>query len=197
MKNLYESLLDDFDKISDNIDIIGEIKKFLVDNYSGCYGCVINDPGADGLYIVNCTDYLQVRVGIDQDLKYLTNGLFKFGSVKKFSCSRCSNLISLEGAPEKVYGDFYCVGCNKLTSLEGAPKEVGGDFVCANCSNLTSLKGAPEKVGKNFYCHHCENLKNLKYIPKKINKNFICDDVFTEKEINKVKKNCKSVEYFD
>jgi hypothetical protein len=35
----------------------------------------------------------------------------------------------LEGAPQKVGGDFWCKR-NELTSLAGAPQEVGGDFDC-------------------------------------------------------------------
>ena len=49
---------------------------------------------------------------------------------------------NLEGAPEKVGGDFSCSD-NQLQSLEGAPEKVGGDFYCDQ-NPLTSLKGIPE-----------------------------------------------------
>ena len=62
----------------------------------------------------------------------LTNNAFIWGSVRSFHCACCDYLTSLEGAPEKVGGDFFCRDCNSLTSLEGAPKKIGGKL----CSNL-------------------------------------------------------------
>jgi hypothetical protein len=56
----------------------------------------------------------------------------------------------LEGAPEKIGGDFNC-SHNKLTSLEGAPEEIGGNFNCTYNNSLTSLNGAPKKINGNFY----------------------------------------------
>ena len=67
-----------------------------------------------------------------------------------FSCSNCTSLTSLNGAPQKVGRDFVCSSCTSLTSLEGAPKEVSGDFSCSYCTSLTSLEGAPQKVRKDF-----------------------------------------------
>ena len=37
MKTLYESLLDDFDTLANNIDPMDTVKKFLYDNYTGVY----------------------------------------------------------------------------------------------------------------------------------------------------------------
>ena len=37
MKTLYESLLDDFEKLEDSMDPINDIKQFLNDNYDGMY----------------------------------------------------------------------------------------------------------------------------------------------------------------
>jgi hypothetical protein len=45
-----------------------------------------------------------------------------------FYCS--SNIISLEGSPEKINGRFDCSYCDGLKSLKGCPKEVTGDFWC-------------------------------------------------------------------
>ena len=81
------------------------------------------------------------------------------------------NLTSLEGAPERVQGNFYCFD-NDLTSLEYAPKEVTGSFDCNN-NNLTSLKGAPEVVGHNFYCTH-NYLTSLEHAPKEVGSFFNC-----------------------
>jgi hypothetical protein len=42
-------------------------------------------------------------------------------------------LISLEGAPKKVKGNFNCSG-NQLSALDGTLKKVGGDFISGkNC----------------------------------------------------------------
>ena len=61
-----------------------------------------------------------------------------------------SGLVSLKGAPSKVYGNFICHS-NALESLEGSPKEVEGFFDCsANC--LNTLKGAPQKIKSDFVC---------------------------------------------
>jgi hypothetical protein len=75
-----------------------------------------------------------------------------------FYCGHCSNLVSLEGAPQSVGGDFSCGDCLNLTSLEGAPQSVGGDFSCSRCSNLVSLEGAPKEVGGGFSCYDCPKL---------------------------------------
>ena len=85
-----------------------------------------------------------------------------------FDCNNCKNLLSLKGAPKEVGRSFYCDSCNNLTSLEGAPKEVGGNFTCEYCNNLTSLKGSPEYVGKNFHCGNCKKLTSLEGAPKKV-----------------------------
>ena len=73
---------------------------------------------------------------------------FKFGRVDAFfDCAGCTSLTSLEGAPQKVGGNFYCSECTSLTSLKGASQEIGGDFICSMCPSLKSLEGAPKKLG--------------------------------------------------
>ena len=67
-----------------------------------------------------------------------------------FSCSNCTSLTSLKGAPKEVGRDFYCSGCTSLTSFEGAPQKVGGDFYCNDCASLTSLEGAPKELLKKI-----------------------------------------------
>ena len=125
----------------------------------------------NGGYIVNCYGDVIVK---NRNIEKLTDG-FMWGEVKgNFDCTQCSNLKSLEGAPEKVGRNFYCGGCNSLTSLEGAPKEVGEDFYCKNCPNLTSLEGAPKKVGGSFSCSYCKALRTLKGAPEEVGGNFYC-----------------------
>lgn len=83
----------------------------------------------------------------------------QFGRVEKdFRVKRC-NLLSLEGSPEIVMGDFIS-SQNKLKTLHGGPKYVGKDYYC--CSNyLSNLDGAPEKVMRHFYCQD-NKIKTLK-----------------------------------
>ena len=120
-------------------------------------------------------------------------GKIKIDKDGSINCSKLG-LTSLEGAPEKVKGDFIC-SSNQLTSLKGAPKEVGGDFICGsnqltslkgapkevegefNCSfnYLTSLKGAPKEVGTDFYCSH-NQLTSLEGAPQKVSGDFYCWD---------------------
>lgn len=82
------------------------------------------------------------------------------------SITHCHDLISLEGAPKKINGDFTCQYNSSLTSLESGPKYVGGDFLL-NRNNLNSLEGSPEYVGGIFDCSH-NNLKNFMGGPKEV-----------------------------
>lgn len=58
-------------------------------------------------------------------------------------------LLSLDGAPQYVEGDFNC-HANKLTSLIGGPVEVGGEYNCV-FNYLANLKGAPVR-SRSFLC---------------------------------------------
>ena len=93
-----------------------------------------------------------------------------------FSCSNCSSLTSLEGAPQEVGGNFSCYNCTSLTSLKGAPQKVGGDFWCSRCTSLTSLEGSPQKVGGTFSCYGCHSLTSLEGAPQKVGGDFRCSD---------------------
>ena len=125
----------------------------------------------NGICIVNCDGDVRVTNGT---IPKLTEG-FVWGEIKgDFDCSWCTELKSLEGAPEKVSTDFYCSYCKSLETLKGAPKEVGGAFGCLRCDNISSLEGAPEQVGGNFYCTNCKNLRTLEGAPEKVRKDFNC-----------------------
>ena len=67
-------------------------------------------------------------------------------------------LITLNGSPKFVGGNFYCDGNKNLTNLKSGPEEVGDTYACSDCSTLTSLEGAPKFVGGDFYCAKCNNL---------------------------------------
>lgn len=96
-------------------------------------------------------------IDIDGDVKFYEISLsklpFKFGKVSgNFELIYIEGLISLDGCPREVGGNFECYSCN-LTSLKGGPDEVGGNFVCRN-NELTSLEYCPSEVGGNFYCEN-------------------------------------------
>ena len=96
----------------------------------------------------------------------------KFGVVKgDFDCSG-SNLVSLEGSPNIVYGEFVCSECVYLKSLKGSPNFVGDSFICSNVPGLRNLEGAPREVGGEFNCEKCQNLKSLVGAPPVFSGNF-------------------------
>ena len=97
--------------------------------------------------------------------------LVDFGKITgNFDCSEL-DLVSLEGAPQKVGGGFIC-SYNQLTSLKGAPQTVDGDFKCSY-NHLTSLKGAPQTVGGSFNCSD-NYLTSLEEAPQKVGGWFDC-----------------------
>lgn len=144
-------------------------KKFLEDNYyiSG----TINARKKNG------TIFIDVVLGDvilkNKNLSKLTNGNFKFGIVSgNFDCGY-SNIDSLEGSPEKVYGTFCCHYCANLTSLKGSPKVVSASFSCYN-TNIKNLIGAPKKVGWTFDCSNCP-ISSLEGSPKLVEYIFCYD----------------------
>lgn len=184
---LYESLLDDEDDlVNDDGTIL--IDEFLKENYN-----------IKGTYTINKNNEVDVNGDIkvkNDDLKYLTDNLFTFGTVtgrfecagagiislkggpkivkKSFACNHCRELESLEGAPKEA-GGFVCSNCSKIKNLKGAPEKVNGSFLCDECDMLESLEGAPKCVKGHFSCRICNNLKTLKGLPKEVGKNFYCD----------------------
>lgn len=181
---LNESLLDDFDNKSNNMDIsalkgaIKEVEKWINEHYKVTDLNVSKTINADGKFVVDCRD-AHLKMEAATKLTSLTNEYFVWGKIgKDFYCIGCNKLESLEGAPIEVKGDFVCNKCENLKSLKGAPKKVGRDFYCANCYSLTTLEGAPKNSVRDFYCNECENLKSLKGAPEKIKGNFNCSLCF-------------------
>ena len=80
-------------------------------------------------------------------------------------------LTSLEGGPRVVHGGFSCMN-NLLTNLVGAPEQVGDWFGC-DTNLLTSLQGAPEKVGGSFSCWN-NKLTSLEHGPKWVGSDYAC-----------------------
>ena len=163
----FESLLDDDDIFLDPMNDKKQVEGGIRDNYIIYGKLTITDD-----FVVDCGDTVKVK---NKSITSLTNGLFRWGKVNRsFSCSRCKNLTSLEGAPKEVVGGFYCNGCDNIKSLQGAPKKVGGDFWCDHCGKLETLEGAPEKVGGDFVCSGCENLITLEGAPEKVGNEIFC-----------------------
>jgi hypothetical protein len=126
-----------------------KIKSFLssidVDRYK------INDD-----YTVDVIEDVEIRMSLD-------NLPVKFDCVMgDFDVSTCG-LLTLQGCPEVVGGNFLCTN-NMLDDLRMGPKEVGGNYDVRQ-STLKSLEGAPEKIKGDFLCGF-NDLKNLKGGPR-------------------------------
>lgn len=107
----------------------------------------------------------------------LVDGHFpvQFGYIKgKFLCSHCSDLKSLQGAPQYIEGNFVCGKCDSLTSLVGGPVVISGDYNCNECANLVSLQGAPKNVWGLFDCDGCKSLTSLVGGPRRVEREFDC-----------------------
>ena len=173
MKSLstcFESILDDDDIFLDPENDKKVIEEWIKNNYRFSSKLTISDD-----FVVDCNGNVGVYVK-SRNIESLTNGLFRWGNVEgNFTCSFTS-ITSLEGAPEKVGGNFDCSDCAKLKSLEGAPKKTGKDFCCNYCDSLKTLEGSPERVGRNFVCSDCDKLKSLEGAPKEVGNNFHCQE---------------------
>lgn len=184
MISLYESLLDDFDNLSDAIDPREEIERFLNDIYycnlawaTDKLFTISKKPNKDGLYLVDALSgsWIEVKDSKKESLEHITNGMFVFNKVVGgLSLRNCINLKSLKGAPLEAT-HFNCNGCSSLKSLKGGPTKVD-HFTCIDCDNLTNLKGSPRYVLKSFCCDNCKNLKSLEGAPIVIGTHFSCED---------------------
>ena len=84
-----------------------------------------------------------------------------------FTVRSCRKLLTLEGCPNIINGNFDCSGSRSLPSLKGAPKYVQR-FTCNGCIKLENLEGSPEIVQGHFVANNCDSLLNLKGITRKI-----------------------------
>ena len=81
----------------------------------------------------------------------ILNSLIVYGQVKKNIDSNyqggeitIKNVMSLNGSPDIVNGNFICENLG-LKSLIGGPRIVRGDYICKN-NTITSFIGIPEKI---------------------------------------------------
>lgn len=175
MKTLYESLLDDFDTLSNKIDPREAVKQFI-ETYCGGWGYKISQkPNKDGKFEVSARRVVIRGKSLREDgAPGITNGMFVWTYIESdFICNSNPNITSLEGCPKIVGGKFDCSYCEKLTSLEGAPEQCQA-FDCSDCPKLTSLKGGPKMItGDNtnsrrgsYLCMRCDNLESLEGAPQ-------------------------------
>lgn len=201
--SLYESFdfNSDEDESFDNIIKSHRYKKFLEENYTIDGDTIFYEK--DGKTFVDVKGDVKVK---NHDITSLVEGNLRFGYVAgSFNCSKCKQLTSLEGSPEKIKRGFFCWDCSALKSLEGAPRLIRGEFNCSNChslvtleggpktvlgmyscaycSSLTSLKGAPHWVGTDFYCKGCKSLVSFEGKPETIGGRFIADKIKKQKSI--------------
>lgn len=159
---IYESILDDYDKLSNGIVLGDAIQDFLNTNYTSTKPFEISKKlNKDGKLTVSCKGEVSVK---NRQLKSLTNEFFVFKEVDVFRCCHIP-IQTLEGAPTKCR-EFDCTGCSKLSNLNGAPKEVGR-MICSQCFGLESLEGVSRKV-MNIDLSHCTRLTSLQGLPSKI-----------------------------
>jgi hypothetical protein len=55
-----------------------------------------------------------------------------------------SNILTLEGGPDRVNGNYEIYNCENLTSLKGIATEIRGRVCILQCYNLKSLDGLPK-----------------------------------------------------
>jgi hypothetical protein len=160
MKSLYESLLDDFDTLADNMDPHSEIKQFIQTNYINTISkfVISKKPNEKGLYEVKCKD---ATLMLKKPITHLTNGMFEFINFNpkrrlRFYCGWGANLESLEGLP-KIMRYLHILGNDKIHSLKdikGWP-EIVDEFILFNCPNLVSLEGGPKYVKDRIQIEAC------------------------------------------
>lgn len=131
------------------------------------------------LYEIESTKYLHSIFNIEGTIQYNNDGSIniygdvvetnenidklpvRFNEVSGFFI--CGNLITLEGCPRKVGGDFYC-DRSRISSFEGGPEEVGGDVWAHEIKTLTSLKGLPKSIGRKISLTYRTNLPLLRLL---------------------------------
>lgn len=138
-------------------ELLAQYKGILVKNPDGTIDMIKKVRGVDA---IDVKDFIKDGHFICQFNKWADH----------LDVMKCG-LLSLEGSPRIIEGDFNCMD-NHLTSLKGGPKVVKGYYDCRD-NNLTSLEGAPEIVGDRFDCGH-NNLTSLKKAPQKVG-SFYCE----------------------
>lgn len=183
MKNLYESLLDDFDDLA-NAQDKSILNDWCKEHLKGKYK--VTSLKKSGLLRLRGNVIIK---NVPDEILPIKIGLLE-GSL---SIEKCPNLTSLEGLFEEfmtVKGNLSINNCPKLTSLKGCPFVVDGTFSLTGNTSLKSLEGAPEivhgptyimKNGKRF---SEDTIKQYIKIPQRIVCSVECEDIIEESMIN-------------
>lgn len=163
MKNLYESLLDDFEELASKQDK-GIAADWCEKNFQGKYKMTMSKKDNSVKLIGDV-----VIKGIEEDFWPV-----KISRVKgSLAIERCPNITSIDGLfldPLNMVmeGNLAINNCPKLTSLQGCPFTVQGSLSITGNESLKSLEGAPEIVHENVYV-----MKNGKKFKEEVIKRFI------------------------
>lgn len=143
MRNLFESILDDFDDLEKSQDK-ELIREWFEKNVEGKYKIVILKNKT-----VKVRGDILIKDYKEDNFPYTIS--FMAGNV---SIEKCPNITSING----LFADLMTIegaltinNCPKLTSLEGCPMIVRGSLSLTGNSSLKSLEGAPEIVHGTTY----------------------------------------------
>lgn len=92
----------------------------------------------------------------------------KFGEVSGSFDIEGIPVVSLQGCPNMVGGDFLCGKNKHLYSLMYAPMFVTGSFCCRHNTQLQDLTGGPVTVGSYYNCFGCKSLTSTKGVALQI-----------------------------
>ena len=104
MKNLYESVLDSFDKVAADAEVT-VIRDFILSNYD-TFESDIHIQKVGSKYIVDVDGEV---VLVNNYLQELTMG-FEFGEIRGSFCCSWSEIKTLKGAP-RYCEEFLCEEC--------------------------------------------------------------------------------------
>jgi hypothetical protein len=148
-----------------------KIIKYVVDEKKEDIKRFLKSIGIDR-YRINADYTVEVLEDV-KIKKYISKLPIKFDyAMGDFDISTCG-LITLEGCPERIDGDFICSN-NLLNDLRFGPTEVSGDYDVRQ-STLISLGGAPKRIKKDFICSY-NQLSNLVGGPEIVDGNYYVDN---------------------
>lgn len=154
MRNLYESLLDDFEEISKSQDK-EIISKWCEENLSGKYNAVILKNNS-------------IKLRGDVLIKNYKESTFPYPISTmngNLAIEKCPNITSLDGLFTHitcVEGNFSINNCPKLTSLVGGPLIVSGSCSITGNNSLKTLEGAPTCYGTVYVMKNGKKFKESK-----------------------------------
>ena len=101
----------------------------------------------------------------------------EFGNINGIFRCPFNRLVSLKGAPKKVYGYLNC-SHNKLISLEGAPQKVGWGLIC----DAITLRGCPIDLLDKVYFYRDDKSFILKDLLNRVG-NGLAPEIYLKKMI--------------